>query len=133
MSEHALRRPIALLGLTQLAIGCWMMFATESFGDTVASFDGFNRHDLRDFDTLYLALGRVFLVSAARPAWRFPCWGSRHSRTPSTRSTTQSTSAAPIAAGLDPSSSSRYCSPPRFRLARPGRRGATDTGVSLRR
>jgi hypothetical protein len=48
MSEHALRRPIALLGLTQLAIGCWMMFATESFGDTVASFDGFNTHDLRD-------------------------------------------------------------------------------------
>jgi hypothetical protein len=43
MSEHALRRPIALLGLTHLAIGCWMMFATESFGDTVASFDGFTR------------------------------------------------------------------------------------------
>jgi hypothetical protein len=49
-----------------------MMFATHSFGETIASFDGFNEHDLRDFATFYLALGLVLLVAATRPAWRFP-------------------------------------------------------------
>src|SRR5262249_62226927 len=72
MSEHALQRLIAVLGLGQLAIGCRIMFATESFGETIAPFDGFNEHDLRDFATFYLALGLVLLVAAARPAWRFP-------------------------------------------------------------
>jgi hypothetical protein len=72
MSERALRNLIALLGLVQLAVGCWIMFATESFGKTIASFDGFNAHDLRDFATFYLALGIGLLVAAARPAWRFP-------------------------------------------------------------
>jgi hypothetical protein len=72
MSEKSLRKLIALLGLVQLAAGCWIMFATESFGETIASFDGFNAHDLRDFATFYLALGVVLLVAAVRPAWRFP-------------------------------------------------------------
>jgi hypothetical protein len=72
MSERFLRNLIALLGLVQLAVGCWIMFATESFGETIASFDGFNAHDLRDFATFYLALGIVLLVAAVRPAWRFP-------------------------------------------------------------
>jgi hypothetical protein len=72
MSERALRSIIALLGLGQLAFACWIMFATQSFGETVASFDGFNTHDLRDFATFYLALGFVLLVAAVRPAWRFP-------------------------------------------------------------
>jgi hypothetical protein len=72
MSEHALQRLIALTGLGQLALGCWIMFATESFGETIAPFDGFNTHDLRDFATFYLALGVVLLVAAARPAWRLP-------------------------------------------------------------
>ena len=49
-----------------------MMLATASFGETFASFDGFNDHDLRDFATFYLALGLVLLVAMARPAWRSP-------------------------------------------------------------
>jgi hypothetical protein len=49
-----------------------MMFATHSFGETIAPFDGFNEHDLRDFATFYLALGLVLLLAAARPGWRFP-------------------------------------------------------------
>jgi hypothetical protein len=66
MSERALPKLIPLLGLVQLAVGCWIMFATESFGETIASFDGFNAHDLRDFATFYLALGIVLLVAAVR-------------------------------------------------------------------
>jgi hypothetical protein len=72
MSERALRNLIALLALVQLAAGCWIAFATESFGETIASFDGFNTHDLRDFATFYLALGLGLLVAAARPVWRLP-------------------------------------------------------------
>jgi hypothetical protein len=72
MSERALRTLIVLLGLSQLGVGCWMAFATASFGETFASFDGFNVHDLRDFATFYLAVGTVLLVAAMRPSWRLP-------------------------------------------------------------
>jgi hypothetical protein len=72
MNEPRLRILLAVLGLVQLAVGSWMMFATHSFGKTIAPFDGFNEHDLRDFATFYLALGFVLLIAATRPAWRFP-------------------------------------------------------------
>jgi hypothetical protein len=72
MSERSLRTLLIVLGLVQLAVGGWMMFATDSFGATIAPFDGFNEHDLRDFATFYLALGLVLLVAVTRPAWRFP-------------------------------------------------------------
>jgi hypothetical protein len=72
MSERPLRTLLIVLGLVQLGIGGWMMFATHSFGETIAPFDGFNEHDLRDFATFYLALGLVLLVAATRPGWRFP-------------------------------------------------------------
>jgi hypothetical protein len=72
MNERRLRILLAALGVLQLAVGGWMMFATHSFGETIAPFDGFNEHDLRDFATFYLALGLVLLVAATRPAWRFP-------------------------------------------------------------
>lgn len=72
MSERVVSKLIVLLGVVQLAVGGWMVFATESFGETIASYDGFNTHDLRDFATFYVALGLGLLVAAARPAWRFP-------------------------------------------------------------
>lgn len=72
MSERTLRALIVLLGLVQLGVGCWMVFAAASFGETVAPFDGFNVHDLRDFATFFLALGVALLIAAVRPAWRFP-------------------------------------------------------------
>jgi hypothetical protein len=72
MSEPRLRTVLGVLGLIQLAVGGWMMFATHSFGKTLAPFDGFNEHDLRDFATFYLALGLALLVAATRPGWRFP-------------------------------------------------------------
>jgi hypothetical protein len=72
MSERSLRTLLIVLGLVQLAVGGWMMFATHSFGETIAPFNGFNEHDLRDFATFYLALGLVLLVAVTRPAWRFP-------------------------------------------------------------
>jgi len=72
MNERPLRILLVLLGLTQVAIGCWMTFATSSFGKRVAPFGDLSQHDLRDFATFYLALGIALLVAAARPAWRFP-------------------------------------------------------------
>jgi hypothetical protein len=72
MNERPLRLLLILLGLAQLVIGCWMTFATSSFGKRVAPFGGVSLHDLRDFASFYLALGIALLVAAARPAWRFP-------------------------------------------------------------
>jgi hypothetical protein len=72
MNERALRTLLIVIALVQLATGTWMMFATHSFGTTLAPFDGFNTHDLRDFASFYLALGLALLVAAARSAWRFP-------------------------------------------------------------
>jgi hypothetical protein len=72
VSERSLRTLLIVLALAQLAVGGWMMFATHSSGETIAPFDGFNEHDLRDFATFYLALGLVLLVAATRPGWRFP-------------------------------------------------------------
>ena len=67
-----MRTLLGALGLIQLSVGGWMMFATHSFGKTIAPFDGFNEHDLRDFATFYLALGLALLVAVTRPGWRFP-------------------------------------------------------------
>jgi hypothetical protein len=72
MSERSLRALIVALGLVQLGAGCWIAFATKSFGQALASFHGFNAHDLRDFATFYLALGIALLVAANRPQWRLP-------------------------------------------------------------
>ena len=72
MRERRVRTLLGALGLIQLAVGGWMMFATHSFGKTIAPFDGFNEHDLRDFATFYLALGLALLVAVTRPGWRFP-------------------------------------------------------------
>ena len=72
MNERRLRLVLVVLGLVQLGVGGWMMFATHSFGETIAPFNGFNEHDLRDFATFYLALGLVLLVAATRPGCRFP-------------------------------------------------------------
>jgi hypothetical protein len=72
MNERSLRTLLTLLALVQLAIGCWMTFATNSFGKRVAPFDHVDLHDLRDFATYFLALGFVLLLAGARPGWRFP-------------------------------------------------------------
>jgi hypothetical protein len=72
MNERALRTLLILLGLAQLGIGCWMTFATSSFGKRVAPFGEVDLHDLRDFGTYYLTLGIALLVAATRSAWRFP-------------------------------------------------------------
>ncbi len=72
MNERPLRLLLILSGLVQLAIGCWMAFATDSFGERVAPFGDVSVHDLRDFATYYLALGIALLVASARPAWRLP-------------------------------------------------------------
>jgi hypothetical protein len=72
MSEASLRTLVRVLGVALLGVGCWIVVDASSFGESVASFDGFNTHDLRDFATFYLALGVVLIVVADRPAWRFP-------------------------------------------------------------
>ena len=72
MSERTVRRVLVATALFHLAVGLWQVFGTESFAEAVASFDGFNEHDLRDFATFYLALGILLLVVSRRPEWRFP-------------------------------------------------------------
>jgi hypothetical protein len=67
-----LRPLLFAAALLQLALGLWQALATQSFGDAIAPFNGFNEHDLRDFATFYLALGAALLVAVRRPDWRFP-------------------------------------------------------------
>ena len=75
MNERPLRLLLVLLGLIQLAAGCWMTFATSSFAKRVAPYGAVDRHDLRDFATFYLALGVALLGASIRPTWRVPILG----------------------------------------------------------
>ena len=72
MSERVLRALLVAAALFQLVVGLWQLLGTESFGDAVAPFNGFNEHDLRDFATFYLALGLALLVAVRWREWRFP-------------------------------------------------------------
>jgi len=72
LQEIRLRRLLAFLGATQLALGAFQAIAPGVFFDAVADFGSRNDHYLRDVSTLYLALGISLLLAASRPAWRIP-------------------------------------------------------------
>lgn len=65
-------RILAAFGVTQLALGGWMLLAPRSFYDVLADFGPYDGHLLRDNATWYLALGAALLLAARRPAWRAP-------------------------------------------------------------
>ena len=61
-----------VLGLTQLAIGVWLLVDPDSFVDAIADFGPADSHFLRDIGTFQAGLGIALLVAAGRPSWRIP-------------------------------------------------------------
>lgn len=60
-------RTIALIaGALFLAFGVWAFAAPESFFDSVATYEPYNRHSLQDVGAFQIGLGAV-LVLGARP------------------------------------------------------------------
>ncbi len=72
LSESHMRQALLLLGLTQLAIGVWLLVDPDSFVDTVADFGQADSHFLRDIGTFQAGIGIALLVAAGRPSWRVP-------------------------------------------------------------
>ena len=67
-----MRLALGFLGVTQLAIGVWLIVSPDSFVDTVADFGPADAHFLRDLGTFQAGLGIALLAAVGRPAWRVP-------------------------------------------------------------
>ena len=72
LTDRQLRLAIVVLGLTQLAIGIWLLVDPDSFVDTIADFGPADSHFLRDIGTFQAGLGIALIVAAGRPSWRIP-------------------------------------------------------------
>jgi hypothetical protein len=67
-----MRQALLILGLTQLAIGAWLLIDPESFVDAIAPFGPADHHFLRDLGTFQAGMGIALLAAAGRPSWRVP-------------------------------------------------------------
>jgi hypothetical protein len=67
-----MRQALLILGLTQFAIGAWLVIDPDSFVDAIAPFGGSDHHFLRDLGTFQAGIGIALLAAIARPAWRMP-------------------------------------------------------------
>ena len=67
-----MRQALLILGLTQLAIGAWLVIDPESFVDAIAPFGPADHHFLRDLGTFQAGMGIALLAAAGRPLWRVP-------------------------------------------------------------
>jgi uncharacterized membrane protein len=72
LSESMMRQALLLLGITQLAIGAWLVIDPDSFVDVIAPFGPADSHFLRDLGTFQAGIGIALLVTAGRPTWRAP-------------------------------------------------------------
>ncbi len=74
-TRRALPAVLLILGVSQLALGLWMVISPGSFYDALGPFGERNDHYLADVATFYLALGAAALVAARTPGWRLPVLG----------------------------------------------------------
>lgn len=72
LTESRMRQALLFLGLTQLAIGAWLVIDPGSFVDAIAPFGPADQHFLRDLGTFQAGIGIALLAAAGRPAWRVP-------------------------------------------------------------
>jgi hypothetical protein len=72
LTEARMRQALMILGLTQLAIGAWLLIDPDSFVDAIAPFGSADHHFLRDLGTFQAGLGIALLAAAGRPSWRVP-------------------------------------------------------------
>jgi hypothetical protein len=67
-----LRAGLIVLGVSQLALGLWMVIDPPSFFEYVGAFGAQNDHYIRDNATWNIALGVAALLAVPRPRWRVP-------------------------------------------------------------
>jgi hypothetical protein len=72
LTEVRMRQALLILGLTQLAVGAWLVIGPESFVDAIAPFGPADNHFLRDLGTFQAGMGIALLAAAGRPSWRVP-------------------------------------------------------------
>ena len=68
----ALTPLLVVFGVTQLALGLFLVAAPGAFFDAIGPFGTRNDHYMRDLATFYIALGVAGLVAVRRPGWRVP-------------------------------------------------------------
>ena len=72
LTESNMRMALGILGLTQLAIGAWLVIGPDSFVDNIAPFGPADHHFLRDLGTFQAGTGIALLAAVGRPSWRVP-------------------------------------------------------------
>jgi hypothetical protein len=72
LAERLLPAGLAVLGLSQLGLGLWMIVDPGSFFEYLGAFGTRNDHYIRDNATWNLALGAAALVAVRRVRWRVP-------------------------------------------------------------
>ena len=72
VSERTLVAGLAVLALTSLGLGLWMLVDPGSFFDNVGGFGAQNDHYIRDLATWQLAFAVVAGLAIRRPSWRAP-------------------------------------------------------------
>jgi hypothetical protein len=72
MTESRMRLALAVLGITQIAIGAWLAIGPDSFVDEIAAFGPADHHFLRDIAAFQAGIGIALLAAVGRPPWRVP-------------------------------------------------------------
>jgi hypothetical protein len=67
-----MRLALGVLGLTQIAVGAWLVIDPDSFIDEIAAFGPADHHFLRDLGTFQAGIGIALIAAAGRPSWRVP-------------------------------------------------------------
>jgi hypothetical protein len=68
----ALRPLLLLAGAYHLLLGVFMVAAPRTFFDEIAAYGPYNDHYIRDNASIYLAMGVMLLLAAARRSWQVP-------------------------------------------------------------
>jgi hypothetical protein len=71
-AQLALRPLLLIAGAYHLALGAFMVIAPRTFFDELAAFGAYNDHYVRDNASIYLAMGVMLVLAAARRSWQVP-------------------------------------------------------------
>lgn len=63
---------LVMLGAIQVIVGLWLALSPQSFYESVSTYGSENDHFLRDFSSVYLAMGLGLLLSVKIAGWRVP-------------------------------------------------------------
>jgi hypothetical protein len=75
MSERSLQVVLALIGVTNAALGALALIAPDTFFDQIGKYGVENSHYVGDVGAFVLAFGIAVLISIRLPSWRVPVLG----------------------------------------------------------